>query len=278
MTHDDARAVLDAWAGPALEANQYAQTFLALAAAMPEDDPDNLTAAVAALIRGLPAQWGDLAQVLIVTGDTLQARQAEMDRDFEAIAATMSADSTDVLDFLNQVTGLGPEDLDPDQAPGDASPEASAGPTEDAGPAEPPIRPHSGPAPSASESPHSPQIAAPEPPTASAVRQGPEPRQPQSEAWDALAVFLAETEPLHDFAGLLAILDELERLMVAVGLWDPGQLDTLAAEVLPEAWRAGTLTRKLKSFTTRTLIDATADLHNDPDGYTAAQRQGRETP
>jgi hypothetical protein len=101
----DAAAVVEAWR--ALDPrNLFARSFLTLVDAMPEDDPDNLVAAVTSLVRGLPAQWVDLAHLISATGETLEARQVEYDQAFADVVEVMG--DVDPLDFLAPGVEAGP--------------------------------------------------------------------------------------------------------------------------------------------------------------------------
>jgi hypothetical protein len=107
----DAAAVVEAWR--ALDPrNLFARSFLTLVDAIADDgqdpDPDNLTAAVTSLVRGLPSQWVDLAHLISATGETLEARQVEYDQAFADVVEVMAEAGDDVLDFLAPDGEAGP--------------------------------------------------------------------------------------------------------------------------------------------------------------------------
>lgn len=71
-----AAQVLDAWRD--LESSM-ARTFVALVEAIPEDDPDERHAAVASLVRGLPGQLAETAELIEVSGKIVELTiQAEI--------------------------------------------------------------------------------------------------------------------------------------------------------------------------------------------------------
>lgn len=106
LNPDAVAAVRAAWA--ARPANTYANAYTRLVEAA-AGDPE----LVAALVRGLPKQWVELAQMIEATAEALNDVQAETDRAFHQLANLTAGDAVDLLDLLGgQVTGLNRDDLD----------------------------------------------------------------------------------------------------------------------------------------------------------------------
>lgn len=105
MTYAEALAVVDAWRALSTS-NTYAASFLAILDAMPQDDPENFTAAVRSLVLGLPDQNRDLWEVIQATGNAVGPFLPEIERpDFgpirlQARPVLGEVPPPDVLDVL----------------------------------------------------------------------------------------------------------------------------------------------------------------------------------
>lgn len=134
------------------------------------------------------------------------------------------------------------------------------------------------PASTAQIGPQAPQIR---PESDRAAPEGPEAGSERYRRFEPLAAFLAESDAAQlpqAAESLVEVLTQLERRMVAAGLWDERSLAASAERHLAgQDWRdpGAVLTPRLRTFTQLAFIAATSALESHPDGYQAARNYER---